>query len=51
MSDDDVVDVTERDRAVGPDAVTDEDREFDIALRFLDGRSHVHTRGPHTVQE
>jgi holliday junction DNA helicase RuvB len=30
---DDVVDVTERDRAVDPDAVTDEDREFDIALR------------------
>ena len=33
MSDDDVVDVTDRDRAVDPDAVTDEDREFDIALR------------------
>jgi Holliday junction DNA helicase RuvB len=30
---DDVVDVTEQDRAVDPDAVTDEDREFDIALR------------------
>jgi holliday junction DNA helicase RuvB len=33
MSDDDVVDVTDRDRAVDPDAVTEEDREFDIALR------------------
>ena len=33
MTDDDVVDVTDRDRAVDPDAVTEEDREFDIALR------------------
>ena len=33
MTDDDVVDVTDRDRAVDPDAVTDEDREFDVALR------------------
>jgi Holliday junction DNA helicase RuvB len=33
MSDDDVVDVTDRERSVDPDALTDEDREFDIALR------------------
>ena len=30
---DDVVDVTDGERAVDPDAVTEEDREFDIALR------------------
>ena len=30
---DDVVDVTDAERAVDPDAITEEDREFDIALR------------------
>jgi Holliday junction DNA helicase RuvB len=33
MTDDDVVDVTEEDRAVDPEALTEEDRDFDIALR------------------